>query len=92
MSFIKTTSLPNPGAKRDDQCGAFYNLYRVIGDCTHGVPASDTDSPYERAEMFIARIRMNAMREKYEFVSIQEMIATANSIKVSIGDVVYRFE
>lgn len=46
-----------------DQCGAFYSLYQPIGENAYGVPASDTTSPYERAEEAVAKIRMRVAAE-----------------------------
>ena len=53
---ISTISFPGKQhAKREKFCcGAFYNLYRCIGDNRNGVPSTDTDSNYEWAEMAIA--------------------------------------
>ena len=48
-------------------CGAFYNLYRVIGDCTNGVPATDKIFPREEREKLAYGIsdnsRTNGARE-----------------------------
>ena len=85
MRFTTTTSLPRPNAERDDQCGAFYNLYRVIGDNSYGVPATDLASPYEQMEMLIARVRCNVCtRSNREYISIQEMIQEANGVVCEI--------
>lgn len=93
MKFTTTTSLPRPSAERDDQCGAFQNLYRVIGDNSYGVPATDLASPYEQMEMLVARVRCNVCtRSDRECVSIQEMIQEANGVKVEIDGKVWCFE
>lgn len=75
MNPISTISFPER-RKRDDEayCGAFYNLYRVIGDCRNGVPQTDTNSEFEQVEMAIARIRINACYSKPETISIDQMI------------------
>ncbi len=94
MTFTTTTSLPPlPSRERDEQCGAFYNLYRVIGDNSYGVPATDLASPYEQIEMLVARVRCNVcMRSDRYYISIQEMIQEANGVKVEIDGKVWCFE
>ena len=74
MEFpITTQRIPRWFAHKDDQCGAFYNLYKVVGACTNGVPATDTDYPMEQAEMCVARIRCLACQEQTEYVTIAQM-------------------
>lgn len=74
MEFPFTTrSIPRWFAHKDDQCGAFYNLYQVVGACTNGVPATDTGSVTEEVEMYIARIRCLACQEQTEYISIMQM-------------------
>lgn len=58
-------------------CGAFYDLYRVIGDCSDGVPATDKIFPQEEREnlrMAYRIIRAQMEREKPETISITQMI------------------
>lgn len=77
---IATIAIPNHRKNADrDYCGAFYNLYRVIGDCCNGVPYTDTDDKYEWAEMTIARVRLNYcnrtrdIEKDYSYTTITDM-------------------
>lgn len=95
--IIPTIAFPDPKIREDYGCGAFYNLYKVIG-CynSNGQPATDTDSEYERAEMIVARIRMNYCTPEIETVSISEMCAEVdeflrNEFKID-NELVYRKE
>ena len=72
-----TISFPQRRQPERYDCGAFYNLYKVIGCDNHnGVPATDTISPFERWEMHVAHRLIGAQmqRERREMISIEEMI------------------
>lgn len=79
---IATKAFPLNYRKSDTfDCGAFYDLYKVIGDCTNGVPATDHIFPRaERKDMRTAYriIRALMEREKAETISVAEMIAEAD--------------
>ena len=62
---ISTISFPRyrQSEERREWCGAFGHLYRVIGNCTNGVPDNSISgntmvAAAEREEWFIAQIRM----------------------------------
>ena len=75
-NLITTQGIPHGRVRFENTyCGAFYNLYRVIGDCDNGVPSTDTKRPTEQAEMLIAKVRCAACYKEIETISIQEMIA-----------------
>ena len=63
---IHTIAMPTWRQRQDraDFCGAFGNLYRVIGKCNFGVPETETADDTmvgsaSQVEMMIAKVRMN---------------------------------
>lgn len=83
--LLQVRSIPTPSQlKADEQgdfyCGAFGNLYRVIGDNTNGVPATDSCSIEERLEMRLAKLILHNYyrRTAPETISIAQMIQEAN--------------
>ena len=74
-NWITTQGIPHKTRFENSCCGAFYNLYRVIGDNYNGVPSTDTGRPTENAEMMIAKLRCAACYNPIETISISEMIA-----------------
>ena len=80
--LLQVRNIPTPSQlkseERDYVCGAFYNLYTVIGDKTYGVPATDVVFPREeQQEMRDAKLRLFKYYQRTApgRISIKEMCA-----------------
>lgn len=82
--LIQVRAIPTPSQLKADEadfyCGAFCNLYRVIGDNTYGVPDTDTCSREEHTEWWLAKLILKNYykRTAHPTISISEMIAEAD--------------
>lgn len=80
--LLQVRDIPTPSQLKSDErdcvCGAFYNLYTVIGDRTYGVPETDTIHPRAiREEWLRAKLILSNYykRTAPETISIAEMCA-----------------